>query len=140
MNYMDLFSAANREKPKFMALAQAIIGQINDLLAVVPLLDAGYSISYAEGTQLDEIGASFGIARPDGMSDANYRKVLAIKVATFRWNGANDAIANLLNTIAPGSTYIDNCNCSVTIHAGSTLPLPAADLFPIPAGVKTITS
>ena len=40
MDYMTLFSAANRDKPRFAALARAVLRQAEDLIALVGSLDS----------------------------------------------------------------------------------------------------
>ena len=61
MDYMTLFSAANRDKPRFAALARAVLRQAEDLIALIPQLESGFSLAGARGIQLDAIGESFGI-------------------------------------------------------------------------------
>ena len=138
MDYMTLFSAANRDKPRFAALARAVLRQAEDLIALIPQLGSGFSLAGARGIQLDAIGESFGIPRPEGLTDEDYRKVMTIKLALFRWNGSNDTVKPILDDVLPGSSFCDNLDSSVTLYAASALPLPPRDLFPVPAGVKPI--
>ena len=63
MNYMSLFPSASRSLPRFSALAEAILSQVSDLLAVIAALPAAFSVSEAVGVQLDAIGASFMLPR-----------------------------------------------------------------------------
>ena len=58
MDYMSLFPSFSRGLPRFSALAQAILSQVNDLQAVVAALPAAYSVQEAAGKQLDALGAS----------------------------------------------------------------------------------
>ena len=116
MDYMSLFPAWFREKPRFAALAQAILTQVNDLMAVIQSIPAAYSPDFAEGACLDAIGEASGYPRPDGMSDADYRQFLLASFALFSWDGSN-----------------------VTIHPVSQLQVDH-HLYPLPAGYQAIIS
>ena len=93
MDYMTLFPFASRNMPRFSALAGAILSQVNDLLSVIAALPAAFSVSGAAGAQLDALGASILYPRPEGMNDEDYRQVLRVKLALFRWDGINDTVA-----------------------------------------------
>ena len=139
MDYMTLFPSASRNMPRFSALAQAILSQVNDLLAVIAVLPEAYSVSGALGDQLDAIGAFFMLPRPEGMSDADYRSYLLAKLSLFTWDGSNDSAQVLLTRFFPGSTICDNCNGTVTVHPISALQ-SAQKIYPLPAGVRAIIS
>ena len=131
-NYLSLFPAYTRDKPRFMALAEAILRQAVDLLTLVQNIAPGFSFASAAGVQLDALGASVGIPRQAGWSDDTYRSVLLRKLKLFTWNGMNDTVPDYLES---GETYKDNANGSVTVSA--SLPLPAGELLPVPIGVRT---
>ncbi len=139
MDYMNLFPSASRELPRFSALAEAVLSQVNDLIAVVAAFPAAFSVSGAAGTQLDDIGASFMLPRPAGLTDAQYREYLTAKLGMFFWDGANDSAQELLTKLFPGSTISDNCNGTVSVHTVSALQSDQ-ELFPLPAGVQAIIS
>ena len=139
MDYMTLFPSASRSLPRFSALAEAILSQVNDLLSVIAALPAAFSVSQAVGAQLDAIGESFMLPRPEGLSDADYRVYLSAKLVLFTWDGANDSAQSLLSCLFPGSTLCDNCNGTVTIHPASTLQSDQK-IYPLPAGVRAILS
>ena len=121
MNYMSLFPSASRNKPRFSALAEAILSQVNDLQTVIAALPAAFSVSGAAGEQLDALGASFMLPRSDGLSDADYRAYLTAKLALFPWDGSNDSAYQLTARLFPGSTYCDNCDGTVSVHCTSAL-------------------
>ncbi len=139
MDYMTLFPSASREMPRFSALAEAVLSQVNDLVAVVAAFPAAFSVSGAAGVQLDDIGASFMLPRPAGLTDVQYREYLAARLAMFGWDGANDTAQGLLTRLFPGSTIADNCNGTVSVHTVSALQSDQK-LFPLPAGVQAIIS
>lgn len=135
MNYMTLFSSALRELPKFSALAEAVLTQVSDLQSVVQSLPAAFSLDHAEGSQLDQTGAGLSVPRPSDMTDADYRSLIQKKLRLRQWNGTNEEVPSVLQDIDPSGSQRDNDNLTVTITPSASLPVPAADLYPIPAGV-----
>ena len=139
MDYMTLFPSASRNMPRFSALAEAILSQVNDLQAVIAALPAAFSVSEAVGSQLDAIGESFAFPRTEGMADADYRACLAAKLLLYTWDGTNGTAQALMNRLFPGSTICDNCNGTVTVYPASALQ-SGNRLYTVPAGVRTIIS
>ena len=139
MDYMTLFPPASRELPRFSALAEAVLSQVNDLIAVVAAFPAAFSVSGAAGAQLDSIGTSFMLPRPSGLSDDQYREYLAARLAMFGWDGANDTAQQLLTKLFPGSTISDNCDGTVGVHTVSDLQADQR-LYPVPAGIQVAVS
>ena len=137
MDYMTLFPSASRNLPRFSALAEAVLSQVDDLIAVVQSMNAAFSVSGAEGAQLDSLGTSLGLSRPDGMSDVDFRQVLAAKLFLWTWDGANDTAQALLTRIFPGSMICDNQNGTVSVHPVSALQ-SVQQLYPVPTGVRAI--
>ena len=132
MDYISLFPGSSREKPKFMALAAAVLRQATDLITLARNIAPGFSFASAAGVQLDALGASVGSPRQAGWSDETYRSVLLRKLKLFTWNGMNETVPDYLES---GETFKDNGNGSVTVSA--SLPLPAGELLPVPIGVRT---
>ena len=93
-DYIALFPGATREKPRFMALAEAVLRQAADLQALVPLLPEAYSLEHAVGIQLDALAGSVGLSRADspqgaGATDGEFRAFVADKLRLWRWDGTN---------------------------------------------------
>ena len=132
-DYLGLFPAYTRSRPRFAALAEAILRQAVDLITLARSIAPGFSFAQATGIQLDALGESVGISRQEGWDDETYRSVLLRKLKLWTWNGMNESVPDFL---ASGETLKDNSNGSVTVTTG-TLPLPANELLPIPMGVKT---
>ena len=130
-DYMNLFPAFSREKPRFAALAEAVLRQAADLMALAPQLASGFSFASAEGIQLDALGESVRIPRQEGWDDETYRKVLLRKLKLNTWDGRNETSFSYLEE---GEMYCDNGNGTITVRTPG--PLPAAGLLPIPIGVK----
>ena len=135
MDYLTLFPSATREKPHFMALAEAILGQATDLIALVPSLESGFSVAQAAGLQLDAIGDSFSVLRKDGWSDETYRYVLRRKMKRNGWDGLNDSSFGYLED---GETFVENGDWTITAETGA-LPIAADGLLPVPMGVRTVS-
>ena len=132
--YLSLFPAYCREMPRFSALAEAVLRQVTDLMALVLSLGSGFSVGNAAGVQLDAVGESFGFPRREGWDDETYRGVLLRKLKRLTWDGMNESVPSFLQE---GETLCDNGDGTVTVTAGD-LPLPANELLPIPMGVRTI--
>ena len=135
MDYLTLFPGYVQEKPKFMALAAAVLRQAEDLITLAQSIAPGFSVGSAAGIQLDTIGLSFGIERKIGWSDATYRTVLLRKLKRNTWDGTNGTAPQYLEA---GETLNDNSDGTVTVHAPG-LSLPAEELLPVPIGVKPVS-
>ena len=133
-DYMNLFPAYSREKPRFSALAEAVLRQVTDLMALVPEVASGFSFASAAGIQLDALGESVCIPRQEGWDDETYRSVLLRKLKRCRWDGTNETVSDFLEE---GEAFRDNGDGTVTVDTGP-LPLPPEELLPVPMGVKTI--
>ena len=133
MDYMSLFPGYTRDKPRFAALAAAVLKQVNDLIALVPEMEAGFSVAHAVGAQLDALGASVAIPRKSGWNDETYRSILLRKLRRNQWNGLNDSAFEYVDK---GEIFTDNCNGTVT--ATTVEAVPAKEVMPVPMGFKTV--
>ena len=129
-----MFPAYTRRKPRFCALAQAVLSQAQDLETTIRAIPAAWSPDGARGTQLDALGSASGLPRPEGMADEDYRRYLLAKFALFTWDGTNETAQLLLESIFPGSTLSDNGDGTVTVRPVSALQ-EQYRLWPVPAGV-----
>ena len=132
-DYLSLFPAYTRNKPCFVALAEAVLRQVTDLMALVQQLASGFSFASAEGKQLDELGASGGITRQEGWDDETYRRVLQKKLKLFTWDGTNE---RAFDFVEEGETFVDNDDGTVTVR--TDVPLPAGEVMPVPRGIKVV--
>ncbi len=138
-NYLDFLSPHNRLKPRFAALAEAVLSQVNDLFGLMASLGSDWGLEDAVGVQLDGIRALAGVPRPGGVSDADYRVYLRAKIAARQWDGTNETLAGILAIAFPGRTakLIDNQDGTVTATLSGEAPgFPLEELFPVPAGVR----
>ena len=133
MDYMTLFPGYTRDKPRFAALAAAVLQQVNDLITLVPEMESGLSVAHAVGAQLDALGASVAIPRQSGWNDETYRSILLRKLRRNQWNGLNDSAFDYVDE---GETFCDNGDgtvSSVTVEA-----VDAGDVMPVPMGIRAI--
>ncbi len=134
--WMSLFPRYTRSKPRFAALAEALLRQAAGLWALIPQLESGFSLSFATGLQLDALGQSVSIPRQAGWSDEMYRSVLQRKLKLFRWDGSLDTVRDFLES---GETFSDNVNGSVTVHANAAPPVSLKDWFPVLPGIRVVS-
>lgn len=134
MDYISLFPGSSREKPKFMALAAAVLRQATDLITLAQNIAPRFSVGSAVGVQLDAVGLSCGIPRQEGWSDATYRTVLLRKLKRNTWDGTDETVSQYL---VAGESLVDNGDGTVTVQA-SGLPLPAEELLPVPIGIRVV--
>ncbi len=127
-DYLSLFPAASRERPRFMALAEAVLRQAADLMTLAAALQPGYSFARAEGIQLDCEAEALGLKRTDlgtGVSDEAFRRYVLAKLALWTWDGTNETVPAVLEAASPGSILTDNGDGTVMVNGGSVLPIPA---------------
>ena len=131
-DYLALFPGATREKARFMALAEAVLRQVTDLMALTEQIQSGFSFAAAEGKQLDDLAAAVGLARPaPDCPDRDFRAYLLAKLALWTWDGTNETVQDVLDLALPGTRMTDNGNGTVTVTGNR-------ELVPVPAGVRVI--
>ena len=126
MDYLSLFPSASRGKPRFIALAAAILRQVTDLQALISTMESGFSVASAVGVQLDLLGETFHIPRLPGQTDEEYQTYLQQRLKLYRWTGMNEDVDNVL---PPGVTMSDNGDGTVTVT-------PSDAVVPVPAGIS----
>ena len=138
-DYVSLFTGSSREKQRFMAISQAILQQVIDMITVIGQFQSVYSIDNAAGVQLDEFANSIGIYRSDlgeSVPDGAFRQYIKGKLCLWRWDGSNGTVKVIIDEAVPNRTELDNMNGSVTIS-------PDGDrwksLLPVPAGISITT-
>ncbi len=143
-DYLSLFSPGVREKPRFMALAEAVLSQASDLLSLV---QSGFPEAFhpetASGNQLDALGALLNVPRPSpSVPDEDYRLLLRARTAAHHWDGTNGTLPAALEKAFPGrnARLLDNQNGTVTASLSGSVPFPLSDLFPVPVGVRLTES
>ena len=126
MDYLSLFPSASRGKPRFMALAAAILRQVTDLQALISTMESGFSVASAVGVQLDLLGETFHIPRLPGQTDEEYQTYLQQRLKLYRWTGMNEDVDNVL---PENVTMSDNGDGTVTVT-------PSDAVAPVPAGIS----
>ena len=139
-SYLTLFSPVHQEKPRFMALASAVLSQATDLLALYgPALAEAFSPDTAAGAQLDALGQLAGLPRPGSDTpDEDYRAYLRAGIFLHRWDGRNESLPALLSAVFPGrnARLLDNQDGTVSASLEGAFPFPLREVFPRPAGVR----
>ena len=130
-DYLALFPGASREKPRLMALAEAVLQQAVDLMTLIESIQSGFSFATAEGSQLDAIAEAVGLSREAGMTDEAFRAYLLQKLKLWTWDGTNAGVTAVL---PEGVTETDNLDGTVTVSPAGT----RQDLLPVPAGVGAV--
>ena len=141
MEWLSLFPGASRDRPRFMALAEAVLRQASDLAALAAQIQAEFSFARAEGIQLDQIAAAIGLNRTDigtDVPDETFRQYLLAKLALWTWDGTNKTVPEVLGIALPGSTQTDNGDGTVTVSMTGSLPVETREVFPIPIGIGII--
>jgi len=116
-------------KPRFMALASAVLGQVTDLAALFD--GAAFSFETVTGFFLDTLGEISGVTRmTPGMTDAEFREYLRQMIALHHWDGTNGSLRETLESAFPDSNAVitDNMDGTVTGNV----------VFPCTAGVKEV--
>ena len=139
-SYLDLMSPVHHAKPRFMALASAVLGQVTDLLSLYgDQLPEALSLETAQGFFLDTLAALSGFLRPTpGMSDESFREYLRAKIQCNHWNGQNETLPGILAMAFPDveAVLIDHQDGTVTASLSEDTQFPLEDLFPCPAGIR----
>ena len=125
------------------ALAEVVLRQVTNLAALTAVMQSGFSVASAEGIQLDALAAASGLDRTDtsygsACTDAGFREYLLAKLALWTWNGTNESVPDVLHAVLTGSRQADHGDGTVTLYPGEALPVPAKELFPVPAGVRAV--
>ena len=141
--YLSLFPASSREKPRFLALASAVLSQAADLLSLIQTdFLSAFDLNSASGVQLDVLGALLNVPRPKPSTpDADYRILLRARAAVNHWDGTNGSLPAVLESAFPGQSarLTDNLDGTVTATLSGSVPFALQDLFPVPAGIRLIS-
>ena len=141
-DYLSLFPGSTREKPRLMAVASAVLQQAVDLQAVVGELNAAFAPATALGAQLEALGESLGLSRPDttvgaAATDEVFREFILKKLIRWGWDGTNKSVPGITERLQAGSVEKDNQNGTVTITGAGTQPAAVKEIYPITAGIRT---
>ena len=141
-DYLALFPGASREKERFMALAEAVLQQVTDLIPVTLGALANYSFLTAEGKALDGLAAVFGLSRMDtyagqNCTDEAFRFYLLAKLAYWTWNGSNQDAYAVYSKAGITRRQTDGLDGSIDITSEGVMPdAPFRQIIPYPAGIK----
>ena len=128
-----------------MAVASAVLQQAMDLQTVVGELNAAFAPATVQGVQLDALGESLGLSRLDttagaAATDEVYRDFISKKLIRWGWDGTNKTVPGITEQIKIGSVENDNQNGTVTVTGAGTQPAAVKEIYPVTAGVSTIST
>ena len=129
-SYLEMFPSATRGKPRFMAMAGAVMTQTAELLELVQTgIPAAYDLETASGAQLDALADLLNVPRP-----------LPSRSAVHHWDGTNESLPEVLAAAFPGrdAKLIDNQDGTVTASVSGNLPFSLEELLPVPAGIRLV--
>ena len=140
-DYLELFPGSTREKPRFMAVASALLQQVMDLQAVVGEVNAAFAPASAQGAQLDALGESLGLSRLDTTAEAAatdevYRDFIRKKLIRWGWDGTNKGVPGIAEQLQAGSVENDNQNGTVTVTGAGMQPAAVKEIYPVTGGVR----
>ena len=122
--YAKLFSPVHTLKPRFMALAAAVLGQVTDLAALFD--EAAFSFETAEGFFLDTLGEISGVTRATpGMTDEEFRDFLRQRIALHHWDGTNGSLKETLDQAFPDGNAVITDNMDGTVTGNVEFPCVA---------------
>ena len=141
LSWLSLFPGASRDRPRFMALAEAVLRQAAELMTLTAALQPGFSFARAEGIQLDRLAEAAGLKREDigrDVPDEPFRQYVLAKLALWTWDGTNETVPAVLAAALPGGVQTDNGDGTVTVTAEG--PVPSGTALPVPAGIRAVYS
>ncbi len=108
-------------KPRFLALASAVLGQVTDLAALFD--GAAFSFETATGFFLDSLGEISGVTRvTPGMSDMDFREYLRQMIALHHWDGTNGSLKETLDQAFPDGNAVITDNMDGTVTGNVSFP------------------
>ena len=118
---VDLFSPVHTLKPRFMALAEVVLGQVDDLFSLFN--DGAFDLETAEGFFLDTLGELSGIRRrTPGETDEDFREYLRQMIALHHWDGTNGSLKSVLENAFPNGNAIITDNMDGTVTSNVDFP------------------
>jgi len=108
-------------KPRIMALASAVLGQVTDLAALFD--GAAFSFETATGFFLDSLGEISGVGRTTpGMTDEEFREFLRQRIALHHWDGTNGSLKETLDQAFPNGNAVITDNMDGTVTGNVEFP------------------
>ena len=108
-------------KPRFMALASAVLGQVTDLAALFD--GAAFSLETATGFFMDTLGEISGVRRTTpGMTDTEFREYLRQIIALHHWDGTNGSLKETLDQAFPDGNAVITDNMDGTVTGNVEFP------------------
>ncbi len=152
--YLNLLTSEYRMAPNLNAWLLDLLSPLNDTTTLLSGMTEAFDLSSAVGVQLDTLGAIAGVGRTvnfqpsggvsPGLDDATYRILIQATIANNQWDGTQESLYPIWNSLFPGGyiNIIDNQNMSATIVLSGSFSSIIQDLIvngyivPRPEGVE----
>ena len=163
--YLNIITSEHRTRSKYMDFVESILKLLMDLNLCIDNFEYDFAIDYAEGAQLDIVGAIVGVKRTvdfvltDGtniLSDEDYRLCIKAKIARNRWDGSQQQLYEIWHQLFGDDLTLDfidyqNMTCDISIgtdvttenqfrliHNDMILPRPVGVQYSYDYGLKPI--
>lgn len=123
--YLDLVPSENREKPKFIAWLTSALEPVDSLKNLADEMYTYFDIDNAVGVQLDIAGYIVGVERnlnfqptvgdPYVSDDDLFRKMIKGKIAKNHWDGTNQDLLDVWESIFDDVVIILDDNQDMTV-------------------------
>ena len=135
---LALLTSALRGKPVMTAL---LTSWLDEVQAVEDALWSLYGLGIDESSDaaLDQLGVVLGHPRPDGLSDALYRRVLHAVVIALRSSGTGDEILRATHALLDSwdFTMVEAFPATVIVEPESALEIPARSILGVLRRVRS---
>ena len=138
--YLNMVTSLYREKPKFIALMNALLSDVAKSSDIADIISQVYDIDQAVADRLDTLGTIIGVGREvkftptDGTSsrltDEYYRVVLKARIAQNLWDGKPQSLIPLWTVLFPDGKIMvkDNQDMTMDVFVAGSVPLMVRDL------------
>lgn len=151
--YLDKITSAHISRPRFMDWLAALLDLVCQAGTLMEGMDSAFYVENAVGKQLDMVGAIVGISRElpfasqyvtNGlMADEEYRSAILAKILRNQWDGTNESLPLLWQSVYPSlqMEYTDNQDMTISVTVRGSVSnalnemIQAGMIVPVPAGV-----
>ena len=125
-HYLDLITSEHRDKPKYIAMVNALLQPSDDIFALGITIDDEFDVDLAVGKQEDTLGEIVDMDRtlpyqpisaPSAVMDnENYRAMIKAKIAKNMWRGGIEDMEDVWQALFGTRIAIqDNQDMTITV-------------------------
>lgn len=148
--YLQKVTSAHISRPRYMAWLKVLLDMLCEYGSVAERMALAFYVENAVGAQLDAIGAQVGASRyiaglaSDALDDGDYRSYIKAKILCNMWDGTNESLPALWNSVYPSlqMVFVDNQDMTMTVTVtGDISPalsqmIQTGMIIPCPSGVS----